>query len=232
MRVCVLGNSHVACLKQAWTELEAAHPGVDVRFFASPAGGLASLELHDGYLTPSDPKVVDHIRITSGGLEAIRLDDFDAFFVHALTLVVPRLPKHLSSAVIRLSVANKMETSINLRICRMIAAATSRPIYAGHTPIQAVAVDPETVPYDQIAEAMKAVLAGQGVTLVPQPMETVALPLSTKEEYARGSRKLEFAPEEKALHDAGEPLHMNAAFGRLLFGSFLSMLPAAPAAAR
>lgn len=229
MRICVIGNSHVACLKEAWTELAPDCPGVEVRFFASPARGLDSLALIDGELAASDPNVTKHMQITSGGFGAIELAEYDVFLVHALHLVMAPLWSSLSRAVIVQSLADMSAKSTNVRLCRAIRQASDRAVYSGHTPMSARAAPLKNhVSYADMASELRSILAGVGVTLLNQPSETVLQPFGTQEQFARGSKKLEFASPDRRFHDEGEVHHMNVDFGRLLFADFLNALGVFP----
>src|SRR5690348_13119251 len=43
LKICVVGDSHVACLKKAWDEISAGHKGVAFTFFAARGNKLGGL---------------------------------------------------------------------------------------------------------------------------------------------------------------------------------------------
>ncbi|MEM8698361.1 MAG: hypothetical protein AAGF44_04280, partial [Pseudomonadota bacterium] len=44
-RIAVIGNSHIAALKYAWTEMSAVHPGLDITFFGAPQTEMVKMRL-------------------------------------------------------------------------------------------------------------------------------------------------------------------------------------------
>lgn len=64
-------------------------------------------------------------------------------------------------------------------------------------------------------DALTSILATHGMTLIPQPGETIAAPFLTREHYGHGS--MDFRAEGRLLNDHR---HMNADFGASLFDAF------------
>lgn len=61
MRLCIVGNSHIGCLRLAWGDLAPTRPDLTVGFFGLPAGGLRALAPEaDGRLGVTNP---DHRRL-------------------------------------------------------------------------------------------------------------------------------------------------------------------------
>lgn len=77
-RLCVIGNSHVACLKLAAEAPPAGLPPAD--WFAASANSTSALRLAENrFLTADDSRVRRQFAAVSGGRERIDLADYDAF---------------------------------------------------------------------------------------------------------------------------------------------------------
>ncbi len=83
-RICVLGNSHLAAVKLGWDQRPAAHDAARMDFFGTPGDGLADVAIEAGRLVAQTPKVQAAFAMTSGGMEAVTLADYDAFVIVAL----------------------------------------------------------------------------------------------------------------------------------------------------
>lgn len=236
MRVCVIGNSHTVSLMEAWKEVSAASLGLEVRFFASPAGGLASLTVQANQLVTPRKYVSNFLKQTSGGLDAIVPSEFDVCLVYGLRLDVPDLGWELSQAAVEQCCADAVTVSINLQICRMIRCVSSIPVFSGRSPMP-VRLDtdseraPDSIPYKDIFLRLRDSMAAEGVVLLGQPTTTVEEPFGTLKKYSLGSRKLLEGRQDAEEHDPEERRHMNSAYGRLFLTGFLEMVrTAAPGA--
>ncbi len=92
MRLCVIGNSHLAALKLGWDELKAKGqaPDMEVTFFGAPSDGVRHVRLEDGRLTPKRKDIAEHFE-RMGGTPHIQLDDYDGFFLIGLNVSVKRI---------------------------------------------------------------------------------------------------------------------------------------------
>jgi hypothetical protein len=93
IRLCVIGNSHLAAYKLGWDALKAASatPPVQPVFFGAPRDGMRRVKLSGGVITPTRADIGDHFRRMSGGLGEIRLADYDAFLLIGLGASVKRV---------------------------------------------------------------------------------------------------------------------------------------------
>ena len=95
MRVCVIGNSHIAALKLGWDAAVAADPAAwaDMRpvFFGAPSDGMRHVKLEDGCIIPKRKDIAEHFQRMSGGQDHIRLADYDGFFLVGLNVSVKRI---------------------------------------------------------------------------------------------------------------------------------------------
>lgn len=86
MKICLIGNSGLACVKKAWDE--ASGPltdAVELTFFAASAYTTGSLDLEGPALTTTNPRVLAQFGMTSGGHQRIEIGDYDAFLIYGLT---------------------------------------------------------------------------------------------------------------------------------------------------
>lgn len=224
-RLCIIGNSHTACLKEAWTGMSPAFPHIEIVFFAASANGLATLELKDGCLESADAEVTSSMRYTSGGMDRIPLAEFDAFLVHGLNFLVPEFLRFLSKAVISQCLDDIFAAAPNIAICSKIRHATGVDVYSGHNPLRAVDQPlMRMLGYERVYAQMSAKLQPQGIRVVQQPAETILQPTGTRIEFSRGSNRLDLgksSPEQRR-HPEHEDRHMNADFGRLFLEQFLA----------
>lgn len=225
MRICIISNSHAACLMDAWSDVSAAHPGVEATFFASPAGGLASLTVQGDRLVTPRKYVSNFLKQTSGGQEAIAPSDFDACLVFGLRLDVPALEVQLSHAVVRQCCEDAVAVSVNRKICEMIRSISPLPVFSAHTPMPAASeTDGERVAYEALFPLLRTPVEAEGAVFLKQPAATVATAFGTLREYSRGSRKLLLGSEPAQQHDQDEPRHMNAVYGHVFLMTFLDVL--------
>lgn len=82
--VCVIGNSHVAALKLAWTKRALkVCDGLGLTFFSAQNHMLSGIRLKGRALVPVREELAEKLRFTSDGLGRIDLDRYDAFVVVA-----------------------------------------------------------------------------------------------------------------------------------------------------
>jgi len=84
MRVCLIGDSHLAALKLGWPRIQAGFPAVTPVFFAVPAS-LLQLEISDGKLVAPNARVRKRLANTSGGDGDIG-PDYDVYVLCGLEL--------------------------------------------------------------------------------------------------------------------------------------------------
>lgn len=79
-RICLLGNSHLACLKTAFVADPGSVRGAQIDFFAASSERISTLRLTDaGILESADPATMNQIKSISAGdgrLDPMRYDAF------------------------------------------------------------------------------------------------------------------------------------------------------------
>jgi hypothetical protein len=83
--VCLIGNSHLAALAQAWRNGAAAARGdLSMVFFGSQAGTARSMALKGGTIAPRSATAIEAFRRSSGGKGEIVVADYDAFVLYGM----------------------------------------------------------------------------------------------------------------------------------------------------
>jgi hypothetical protein len=95
IRLCVIGNSHLAAYKLGWDALTAAGDPVGraVRptFFGAPRDGLRQVKQEAGRIIPTRRDIAEGFARMSGGHREIVLAEYDAVFLVGLSLSVKRI---------------------------------------------------------------------------------------------------------------------------------------------
>ena len=226
-RICIMGNSHVACLREAWDTYQDKSDSIALDFFAAPATGLAALELKDGCIGTTDDRVRRSLRITSGGRDSLRLADYDAFLLMDLRVRVPRLVRAISSAVAAQCSEDAIAASIGLPLGLMVRSQTDASIYVGHAPLFASDKPQSRLrSYDELYDVMVAKLARHDLLLLRQPAETILYPCSTHMRFSVGSSRLlpHWRTGETLKQPPEDVGHMNSAYGQLFLRDFFQRL--------
>lgn len=219
MRLCVLGNSHVAALKLGYR-------GNDAIFFASPSRTLRTLQPQAGELISTDPDVRRRLAKSSGGTESIRVADFDAFLVVGCVLGFAsatgiykshRLSRHvedgeqvISEAALRKAAHGLIAQSLARRLADLLRSIGARN----------VAIVPEPLPTATVVSA-RPWLANEEIgttlmevylhSLADVPHELIEQPAHTK--LGMFTRREFSNPSGPGSTQFCEPYHMNGYYG-------------------
>jgi hypothetical protein len=235
-RVCVLGDSHSACLKLAWEEVRGAHRDVTLTFFADRDLGLRGLQPRDGALVPDSAELRKTIEHTSGGLGVVDLGCYDAVLIVGLRIrAYPRMEGegHFSAAAVRQWLVDFIPTTIGFDLATKIRRLSRVPIFIMHTPLFASSGAPEV---DVGLEAYRSFVGclreqafnGLAATVFEQPEETITDGVFTKQEYSIGSRLLEVSGSSaNRQHAPSNRGHMNAEYGKVCLATYLPAIASA-----
>lgn len=80
LRLCFLGNSHIAALREAWRKTPDRWPDVEARFVGAHKDLLLKTTHRAGRLVPTGNATADAFR-KLGGVEDLTLADYDAFVI-------------------------------------------------------------------------------------------------------------------------------------------------------
>lgn len=155
MRICVIGNSHIAALKKAWDSgVQSETPSIELVFFGSHQDSLKSVYLSDGRLSTRDESVRRALAMTTGLQDPeLTLSSFDCFLLHALVnpnWPLPytlRLDQHAASngsspslGLVQAVVAEKLHESVLAHMVDTIRSGSDLPIVVSPQPYLSVDV--------------------------------------------------------------------------------------------
>jgi hypothetical protein len=228
MRLCVIGNSHLACLKQAWDE--APRPGITPGFFGAPRDLLKTLILENGHIRSPDPTVRAILTGVSGGTDTLDPRAWDGFALVGLALhVLPprpadRLDGRLSAAVQQATLHARFGRTAMAHVLGLLRQVTDRPVWLLPTPLPrppapgaATPLPPDVAGHAACLPRLRQVLEDGTTRLLAQPPDTILHDRWTRPAY--GNRAVGLMPDETGsiVKPPEDRTHMNAAFGRRLW---------------
>ena len=142
MKVCIIGNSHTAALKTAWTALEEWHELLELVFFAAPGTKLRAITTNNSCLYTEEQALKSAFAYTSGGLEEIIPNDYDAVLVYGAQCRPYFKPSSFySSAVLQQAQDDLVTNSLSFAIVKMVSGLTDNQIFVGSDPLPASGQD-------------------------------------------------------------------------------------------
>lgn len=229
MRICVISNSHAASLKDGWDAVRSLVPQVELTFFAAPNRLMASLEAdhQENKLHTDNQTIKKMLSLTSGGLDVIDINHYDAFLVYGLFLSVPRLDRKYSSALKAACISDSVKESINHRLVNDLCQMTKAPVYYSPNPLLSNSILNNAVEYSDcyhnysvICEWIEKHYGHNNAILVKQIEQTMGHYLTTLKAYSKGSVRLKLTKESIA-HIDHDVMHMNAEYGAQFMKMFL-----------
>lgn len=227
IRLCVIGNSHVASLKKAWDNFAEPPPDLRLTFFACRGRHLFWLTARDGCLSCDVPELKQILSFTSGGASEIRVSEYDQFLIYGSEArpYFTSPTEVFSRAAVVQSVNDSVGGTLAYHLLRQLRRLTDKPVYIGHCPLPGA---PEvrsrqkpTTYVDGIAFVNRVFYGALHSELVPQPIETIVNGMATDPIYVRGATRLAVGD---ALDDLPQPVtdlsHMNGEFGELWLTRF------------
>jgi hypothetical protein len=243
MRLCLLGDSHLAPVRDAWGELGSTGD-VEAVFVGAPKDLLGRLAVSNGALR-GPPEVAEVMERVCGVTEVVA-DEFDAFAIVGLRLEVaiccrlfathrtwragsedaaPEV-QFVSRECLLDATKEGIEQTIAVSLARKLRAVTSAPIvlvaHGGHS----------EVVIEQGARWRELLAAGYGseirdiftcaceefpedFEILGPPPETVVQEIFTRREYC----SLRHAPDDPTRRDT---IHMNVKYGHSVISQLLS----------
>lgn len=244
----MIGNSHIAAIKEGWEIVKADFPHLDVTFFGAPSGKMSGLGIFDGVLRPKPNReeLQKFLTVTSQGKSQIE-GDYDAYLACGLGYsgswiaslfrfhrtdpepVDKRQP--ISAECFQHAVDGYFRKKLCMLIVQKLRRITSQPIGIIPTPFESDHAENPKVQFlrnsaslqlaDDSFHAVSMKIAQEyGIRFFFQPEETLAGPLQTKSIYSHGSVRL--STSEK--HGDEEASHMNAQYGAITLRHVLDSL--------
>ena len=224
-RLCIFGDSHYACLKQAEVQGLVDYSGVDLEYWGHVGGRFRYLEVRDGAIWPTDDfTAMRFAKFNEKGRTFLPAADFDVILVMGARVYIWRLflrvltllasGPMVSEGLLRRILTDDLRRHLGYRLARGLAeSGTARILLAptayfteGDTPLvpaippEVAALIPDRVP--GFWRVLEEAAAEDGVTLLRQPEETVAQGMFSALAYAVDGH-----------HQKQDYEHHNAAFG-------------------
>lgn len=232
MKVCVIGNSHLASLKKGWEALSAAHPSVALTFWGAPGRELNTLTRSGDSLASSSESVRKMLAFTSGIGEEIEIPGYDAVLLYGLDLKVPLLSFDLSEQVRQQTCADCLEASLNLKLARWVREISPQMrIYIAPRPMGSVVnqsvLKTAHEAYGEVAQRFQQAAASlASLQFQAQPQDTLVHGWFTLADFASNGVDLAGpgGPHVAKRRPQVDHYHMNGDYGRLWLQSFLRQL--------
>ena len=250
MKVCVIGNSHIAALKKAVEDGALDNTDTSIVFFGAPGKNFNELRVHDGMICGPATLRDMFLRVSDGLYTRIDPAEFDVvvvyagrFYFHRLLGSIHRVLRsdvHLSKDCLSTGIGRWLSSKHVFCLARMISRASPatrvvlvpRPIPAVGAADTADAAAPyATSPWvwDRLEPSFRKKIwsiCGQsasrrGVELFAQPESTIDVNQFTKPEFTAHSNRL---LKSQVKHPQAEVSHMNAKFGEVFLLSLLAHL--------
>jgi hypothetical protein len=228
MKLCVIGNSHLAAIRLGWDTVSSEFPGLEMTFFGARADALKDLQAKGGRLVPANADLAAKLAYTSGGQSEIELGRFDAAMLVGMNYIPP-MPTHAGhSQAVRALVARAAydATLSGIVFAQVRAAAPDLPVYIMPNPLRRRAPGDDkgqaVVSYAvRLADFQRGM--GGPVHVMGQPSETIVDELYTADAYGTGAIALDEGRGTRAKND-GDVSHMNGDYGALMLRRWLPAL--------
>lgn len=228
LKLCILGNSHIASLKLGWEEIKLGQPEIQADFFAQAGNdGLATVVVKGGKLT-SENKDVRKAFVRTYGKEYLRIANYDSFLIYgARSRTYWPSGGFFSSACLDAAISDLTRETPAQLVLNALRQETDAPIYVGHTPLLAARTVRDRTASDSYQEGIDILnhrhYINFGAEFVGQPTETMVNGRATAPEYSWGVKKLSAAVGiDDAVSDLNDNTHMNATFGALWLQKFFT----------
>jgi hypothetical protein len=236
-RVCVFGDSHYACVRQAEAQGLVDTRGIDLEYWGNVGGRFRYLEFRAGAIRPPDEALARRFaKFNAKGRTFLPAAEFDAILVMGARIYPWRVffrvlqtltdGPFVSEGLQRRLLADGLRGYYGYRLSAGLASTGSARILLA--PVAYYTANPAHF-QDSITPAMQEVLAERlpwfwdvlaraaaedGIDLIPQPEETVTAGMFTDPAYA------------VADHEARQDYeHRNAAYGAVILSRAFALLP-------
>jgi len=234
MKICVIGNSHVAAIKLAYEAMpNAPH---DLTFFAGLGRRIATFEIADGKLRPraDDQKIKYAIGVTSGGLTEINPKTYDGFLLMGMSgwvhQLVETVGRPISVGAKACAITDYWRAAPLNSLLQNLRKITQKPISVGAVPLLAKERQGDASPegYSQFLQLSNELyFEGFNAQLLGQPLDTIVNGDATEIGFSRMSERLiEGKGEFELHHPEGENSHMNQSYGTLWLAQYFAQIEA------
>jgi len=250
VKICVIGNSHIACLKHAVQNGALDGTGADIVFFGAPGKNFKKIQFRDGVIRGPEELRDKLLLVSEGRYTQIDPAEFDvvviyggAFCLHILVGGIHRALKnkvHISEKCLETGIERWTISKHTFRLAREIGKTSSttrailvpRPIPANGAAVESGNVNRhiesdwlwdtlELAFRRKIWDICRQAAERRGVEIFLQPETTIDANQFTKSEFTANSLRL---LNPKAAHEQADVSHMNAKFGENVLLSLLDHL--------
>lgn len=230
MRLCIIGNSHLAALRLGWDRVGAEFPWAQPQFFGARGEALLDLHAQGSRLVPGNADLAARIAHTSGGETEIDPARYDAALLVGMNYL-PTMPRdaRLSQAVRAAAARAAFGRALAGHVfAELRKAAPGLPVHVMPNPLQRRAPGAEpavaVVPYAQRLEDLRRGLGEEGpVHVAGQPPETLVDELYTADAWGMGALALDDGRGSYVKKDE-DLSHMNADYGALFLRRWLAAI--------
>jgi hypothetical protein len=236
-RLAVFGDSHYACLRRAHGLGIVDVSGIDLEYWGHVGGRFNFLEFRDGAIHPTDDYTAHRFaKFNAKSRRCLPAADFDMVLcVGSRTHMGPLFREFLSigasgpfitSGLKKRMIRDHLHTRIGYRLARGLASVgqakivmsavafpTFNPAVATPDSVRTSSASDRAAIWQMVVE----VAAADGITLIPQPDDTVVDGVFTKPDYA--------VDDYIAKNDFA---HHNPAYGALIYARALAILRDTP----
>lgn len=225
MRVCIIGNSHIAALKLALRDGLFCDATLNFTFWGVLGRFFFDVKFENGRLISPDAEFAK--RVSGGIYETIDPNEFDALVFHGppinQTALLKRLRKRsnclsdYSAALLRCGIESFLDDRPPIKLIKSVRLSYSGRIIASPQPLlseeSGVFGDCKMSEAERIAleAAIRDYFAGIGTVYAPQPARTISANQYTAAKYSTGSVSL--VGDLDVKHPSDENNHMNGSYG-------------------
>jgi hypothetical protein len=238
MRICIIGNSHIACVREAWSD--DFDKTKKVTFFGSHANTILNTKNDHNIIKPTDEKVKNNFMLTSNGLNQIVLDDFDIIAIHGLITFPSGFKGYLNNLKSEvfyssqaLEKSNPFFNSTCGHIVNEIRKTSKIPIFVSPRPLPADKNIHKNIienEFKMLEELAISLLKCSDAIFLLQNDNTKGNYRSTKALFTKNSKRLNPGSIHGSnQHPEDDVYHMNKDFGKCylenLFQSIEQIIP-------
>lgn len=235
MKFCIVGNSHISCLKKAVDEF---HFNDKFEFFGSYAESVSDIVCKDNRILAKSDLVRKSWMVTSGK-EFIDIDDYDVILFHGLSGRLRNLnnilmaSNDLSLGLVEESLVFSTDTID--KVLDTIPEAFFSKIVISSRPNERKAMFSESninspeeflSKYNFVVDSSILAHSRFGLRYLPQPYETLSDIKLTQNVFGKGSVGLGKAPSVDGYKATSEEdtKHMNSSYGNIVVNKLIELV--------
>lgn len=234
MKIAVVGNSHIAALKQALRIRAEPRTSMTFTFWGVPGKYFQAIECTSEYLISERSDIVHEV--SDGAYDQLRFKAFEVIWLYAGDLDLAEMMdaftdsgqiiSNYSSALIKCGINAYLEGLRIVQLAKQIRQYFSGAIFLSPKPLPAQSQDFDDknwqLDINQFERGIADYLNQSNVSLLPQPNKTRSSNRFTQSRFTIGSVRL--PGDLKRLHPKDDRAHMNIEYGNIMLAEFISRL--------